>query len=245
MTTHLRGKALNTLLLLAILFSLPLKSNSQESIQITPQKSPWEWHFNLLSKVSMESAQFQSLQIKESAPALQFHRINPYHNPIMGMEFGVSYRLFPWLEAGLSTGLNGSFFEEYFYTRLEYRNVFLIPAYGSLRFQRQLGKQRVFLQADGGWLFNYQNFYRDYAGSNHLDNRTFREEGGFLLGLSVGVEKNLFQREFFLQLGYEINQNRVTIYLENLPLSWIGVASGTSQFTEYKNGLTLRAGIRF
>ncbi len=239
------------IVLCSINFSFAQSNSSDELFLVEPLLLP-SYHYsikkvhfklNTLTKVSFGQAKFQTIKPKEASPGLQFHRINPYFNPINGIELSANYRFCSFIQFGLHGGISGAMFEEYFYTRLEYRNVLLAPLYASFRVQKPIGKSMPFLQFDGGWLFNYQNFYRDYVGNDYWNNLTFRETGGFLLGASLGLERRIGQKHFFIQLGYEINQNRVNMYLENLPLAWIGVAEGKAEFIEYKNAISLRVGM--
>lgn len=233
-----------TVLYLILSFSQTLDAqiniNESSGIEILPKEDAIRWVFNTHVKVPFGPHTTQPIEANTNI-VLNFGKLNPYYSLIYGAEGGFSYRWNTNFETGLHLGMMGTFYEEYNYKNWEYRNLFMFPFYGSLRYNYLTGINTAYLQVDAGYNFLAQNFYAD----NNFAQVSAMERGGLLAGGSLGVERDFYDKRFFLSLGYEFSANNVRIYLQNLPIEWVGVTSGTRDFTEYKQNIILRMGMMF
>jgi hypothetical protein len=198
------------------------------------------WVFNTQLKVPFGPHTYQPIPVNSNI-ILNFGKLNPYYSVIFGVEGGFSYSWNPSIETGLHLGMMGTFYEEYNYRIWEYRNLVMFPFYASFKYNLFKGFNTVYLQADAGYNFLAQNFYAN----NNFAQISALERGGLLTGISAGIERDFYDKRFFFSLGYEISANNVRIYLQNLPIEWVGVTTGTRDFTEYKQNILVRMGMMF
>lgn len=231
------------LLLMIFLYTNIQAQNSNDQSTINEEGSKKEsvrWVFNTHLKVPFGPHTTQPVQANTNI-VLNFGKLNPYYSLIFGVEGGFSYCWNKSFESGLHLGMMGTFFEEYNYKNWEYRNLLMFPFYGSLKYNYLTGINTAYLQFDAGYNFLAQNFYAN----NNYAQISAMERGGFLSGVSAGIERDYYDKRFFLSLGYEISANNVRVYLQNLPIEWVGVTTGTRDFTEYKQNIILRMGMMF
>lgn len=224
-----------SLLSLAFVFQLAAQENENHKAY-SFSTGKMRWTIDIPIKTSVGNHTYQKINVNTNTD-LYFFTLNPYYSIISGVEAGFSYSLTKKLYAGFHLGLVGCQFEEYNYRNWEYRNLFMMPAYASLRYDLLQSTNTIFTKLDLGYNFNSQNFYNDLAVISAI------ERGGLLYAAHIGWERDYFNHRFFLSLGYEVNENNVTIYLENLPLQWVGNAEGIRKFKEYQNTIVLKLGM--
>lgn len=195
-----------------------------------------KWTINAPLKASFGPHTYQTINVNINTD-LNFFRIKPYYSLITGIEGGFNYQIVNRLYAGLRLGIVGTHFEQYNYAHWEYRNLYMIPIYSTFRYDIYKDRNAIYAQADFGYNFVSQYFY------SSLGYLSVYEQGGLLYGASLGYEADYFNHQFFISLGYEVNENNVTMFLENMPLEWVGNATGTRKFKEFQNTLVLKLGM--
>jgi hypothetical protein len=146
-------------------------------------------------------------------------RVSNHENPIYGLNVSLNYRLNTNFSAGMGTGVN-FVFERHPDARNAFHHKVMLPFFGRLRYHKDINSNWLFL-SDLNAGYQYIDFRHGYAENTYL----FREKGGLLLNLDLGLGMKIHKFTPIFKVGYELNQstliNRLDWLTDNPPVDQI------------------------
>lgn len=138
-----------------------------------------------------------------------------FDSPVYGINLSVNYKINNNISLGFGSGLNFVKNETHPVITNEYLDKTFIPLYAKFTYQFDL---------DNNWDLSptlnlgYQHY--DFNYGNTKDGFTFREKGGLLTNLDIGIGKKIGKYKPIFKVGYELNsfhhKNRLKLTYDKL-----------------------------
>jgi len=187
----------------------------------------------LFEKISFEGDAVTKFSIgKETRDVIQYRenvsvnvpKNSKFNNMVYGINLSINYELNDSFLTGIGSGINVVEAESHPVIGSEYYSKILLPFYLRLRYQKNISKNWKFItDLNAG----YQ--YTDFRYGNSDEGFDFKEKGGLLANIDLGVGKNIGKYTSFFKLGYELNQ-----FQHEDSLGWVDTTLDYDDKVEYK-----------
>ena len=175
-----------------------------------------------VTKFAVGKEKRENIQYRENIN-VNVPKVSKFDNPILGLNFSINYKLNKDFSAGIGSGINVIQEERNPVFSEEYDDNILFPVFLKFRYQKIFSEKWLFLtDLNGGYQFSNHEYAYTPDGFN------FKETGGFLGNIDLGIGLNLGKYTPIIKLGYEINQ-----FKHENSLGWIDDSLDHQDKVEY------------
>ena len=151
-------------------------------------------------------------------------KVSHFNNAVYGITLSMNYQLLKNFAAGVGSGVNFALYDNHPVLANEYQHRIFIPFFLRLRGQKLLGS-KSFILSDLNAGYNYANS----SFGNSQNGYHFKERGGYLLNLNLGIGTKIYRFTPIFKVGYELNQ-----FSHENSLEWIGSGMSYDDKVKFK-----------
>lgn len=158
------------------------------------------FEFEYIKKISVGEPTRKNINYKPSV-SVNVPENAEFNNPVDGINFSINYLMNNSFSMGIASGINIVKYENNPLTSGEYYDKVMFPLFGQIKFQKLFTNNwSVFSDLKGGY-----QFYKSYFG-NTKNGFFYKEKGGLLLGIDIGLTKKIKKFTPQIKIGYELNK---------------------------------------